>query len=86
MYFSVLGDIDPQKHFVKLPVAIELVEKLEKINVFKLRLSWLALAPQAWCKSYSEAHFAPPKLTFWASLAHFVALSGSLSGTLWLTL
>ena len=50
------------------------MKNLRKINVFKLRLSWLALAAQVWPKSHSEALFEAPKLTLLLSLARPLAL------------
>ena len=81
----------------KTPRKIHISDKnhkksIRKINVFKLRLSWLALAPQVGPKGHFEAHFETLKLTLWTSLPHSLALSGplwlthSLSGALWLTL
>ena len=63
-----------------------------KMNVFKVALPWLALAPQVCPKGQSEAHFETLELTLWLFLAHCVAPSGSLwlarslSGSLWLAL
>ena len=59
-----------------------------KINVFKVAVLWLAVAPQVWPKGHSEARPEALKLTLLFSLAH----SGSLclclilthSGSLWL--
>ena len=92
VYFTVLGDTHPRKHIVKLTLLTRIAEKHKENQCFKLRLSWLALAPQVWSKNYSEALFEAFKLTVWLSLARSLALSGplwktrSLSGTLWLTL
>ena len=60
------------------------MKNLRKINVFKLRLSWLALTPQVWPKGHSEAHFEALKLTLWLtlwlSLAHSASTAGSRNG------
>ena len=58
----------------------------------RISLPWLALAAQVQPKGHPEAHFEALKLTLWPTLAHSLALSGSLrltrslSGSLWLTL
>ena len=58
----------------------------------RISLPWLALAAQVQPKGHPEAHFEALKLTLWPTLAHSLALSGSLwlaqahSLTLWLSL
>ena len=52
------------------------------MHVFKLRLSWLALAHQVEPKGHSEAHFEALKLTLWLSLPHSLPHSLALSDPL----
>ena len=51
-------------------VSTNINEKNRNMNVFRPALPWLALAPQAWPKLHSEAHFEALKLTPWLTLAH----------------